>query len=113
MRIAIVSLLCALCSCAMARSGALMEAHERFAEGSYQEAITLSEEALSYGSPKPKEVADAYLLKAKSLEALGEWEEAAALYVFIIETYPGTPHDFQARARLQKIDAERPMGTTL
>lgn len=108
-RILSVSLVVLLGGClSMARGGALLAAHESFAEGKYQEAIVASDEALSYGSPDPKDVADAYLIKAKSLEALGETDEAIGLYVFLVQTFPGTPHDFQARGRLQKLEALQP-----
>lgn len=94
-----------LAACSVARSGAWNYAQEHYAAREYREAIEKTENLLSYGTPSPRERADAYLMQARCYERLGDLDQATGLYLFVSKEFPETPQDYRARglrARVEK-----------
>jgi TolA-binding protein len=103
-RLAVLALLAASVGCGLARSGGMLKAREHFAKGKYQLALNESNSVLSTGWPSAAERAQIFLFKAKCLEKLGAASEAAALYTYIINHFPHSPQDYQARASYNRLE---------
>lgn len=100
--VAISTLVIAL-GCAMTRSGALDSALDNYMKGNYEKAIRRADLALHIGTPTAEDRARAAIIKAQSLDQLGDTTAAVGLYQYIVETFPDDPESYQARERLRHL----------
>jgi outer membrane protein assembly factor BamD (BamD/ComL family) len=99
----LLALLPALCSCAVAQSGALGRAYGSYNKGNYVTALKRLSEAESYGTVSDQRHAEIYYLKGRCLEGMNNRGEAAGLYEFLIKTYPDSEFAARAKGRLEEL----------
>lgn len=100
MRYALLLSALLLASCA---SGLLRSSVDYYMKGDYEMAIQSADWALETHNPTPEERALANLIKAQSLEKLGDRDSAMGLYQYVVDTYPETPHSHQAGQQLRRL----------
>ncbi len=94
-----------LCSCSsMAQKGAVDLAYSSYKKGDYETALKRLSRAESYDNEMSNSRhAEVLLLKGRCLEGLGNRGEAAALYEYLIKTYPGNEFTARAHGRLDEL----------
>ena len=100
MRYALLLSALLLFSCA---SGLLRSSVDYYLHGDYEKAIQSADWALETINPTPEECALANLIKAQSLDKLGDKAAAADMYQYTIDTYPESAHSSQARQQLRRL----------
>jgi tetratricopeptide (TPR) repeat protein len=89
-----------LAACA---SGLLHSAVDYYVSGEYEKAIQTADWALETRNPTAEERALANLIKAQSLEKLGDRDSAIGFYQYVVDTYPETSHSYQAGQQLRRL----------
>jgi TonB family protein len=88
------------------RIAALAKAQRLYDAGRYAKALQATEVAEASANPDSGVIAQALVLRARCLEALGRKEPAEALYRYVVDQYPSTEMVAQARAAVLRLDVD-------
>jgi len=89
-----------------ARVAALVKAQRLYAAGRYAKALQATEVAEASATPDPGVTAQALVLRARCLEALGRKEPAEAHYRYVVDQYPSSELVAEARAAVLRLDVD-------
>ena len=88
------------------RVAALAKAQRLYDSGRYAKALQATEVAEASATPDPTVIAEALVLRARCLEALGQKEPAEANYRYVVDQYPSSELVAQARASVLRLDVD-------
>ena len=88
------------------QTGNIARANSRYKGGDYVGTIELADFVLGQGPVNDEIGAQAGLLKASSLDALGRRQEAIAVYRYLVETYSDSVSGAQAAGRLAELEGD-------
>jgi outer membrane protein assembly factor BamD (BamD/ComL family) len=100
----LLALLPVLCSCTnLAQKGAIQRAYGSYDKGAYAKALRRLSEAETFGEMPDQRHAEVYYLKGRCLEGMGNRDEAASLYEYLIKKYPDSEFGARAHGRLEEL----------
>ena len=103
--LALAALVLAACNANMVGRGALNQAVEGNYEHRYADAVHAVDPTLRDGDADPVILQELYLQKAEAFEGMSQKSEAVALYRLVIDKYPESGAAWQAKGRLDALDA--------
>jgi tetratricopeptide (TPR) repeat protein len=102
--IAISLVLCfSLAGCSMSQKGALSQAQRSYQQADFETCLMKLSQAEGYGEHSESVSADISFHRGLCLEGAGRKNEATAVYLNLIRTYPNSSGAIQAQARLANV----------
>lgn len=87
----------------MAQQGAISQAYRLFEKGECEKVYQKLSQAESYKDTNPELQSEITFLRSMCLEREKKYDEAVALYTFIIDNFPNSEYGYRALGRIRSI----------